>query len=82
MQDGQNLFRINDSEYGKIWDIQPTLDNMILSGEIQEIIVIGIWNTHERCDEYTNTFDPEENCGGKADKYLDFIEKEMLEWAK
>jgi len=30
MQDGQNLFSIKDSEYGKIWNIKPTLDNLII----------------------------------------------------
>ena len=80
MQDGQNLFNVSDSEYGQIWDIKPTLDELMLSGSIRELIVVGIWNTKQRCDEYTNTYDPELGCGGKADLYLRFIREEMVPW--
>ena len=50
MQDGQNLFNVEDSQFGKIWNIKPTLDNFILNGSIEEIIVVGIWNTPDRCN--------------------------------
>ena len=80
MQNSQNLFNVSDSEYWQIWDIKPTLDELMLSASIRELIVVGIWNTKQRCDEYTNTYDPELGCGGKADLYLRFIREEMVPW--
>lgn len=40
-----------------------------------EILVVGLYNTPDRNDEYTYVYDPSEMMGGKGNQYLDFIEK-------
>jgi hypothetical protein len=37
------------------------------------MIVVGIWNTNQRNNEYTYSYDKSEGFGGKGDSYLDFI---------
>lgn len=37
-------------------------------------MVVGLYNTQDRMNEYTYSYDPSEGFGGKGDKYLDFIE--------
>lgn len=45
---------------------------------MREIIVVGIWNTNDRNNEYTYSYDASYQFGGKGDKYLDFIEQELI----
>lgn len=78
MHDGQNLFDPSKAAFGVAWMCQNTTNRLIVEGKIREIIIVGIWNTQERNTEYTYSYDPEEKFGGKGDKYLDFIEKELL----
>lgn len=73
MHDGQNLFEDSKAAFGVAWKIQDTLNALIGSGKIQEVIVVGIWNTNDRMNEYTYSYDPSYKFGGKGDLYLDFI---------
>jgi predicted alpha/beta superfamily hydrolase len=41
------------------------------------VIVVGIWNTNDRTNEYTYSYDPAYKFGGKGDLYLDFIQQEL-----
>jgi predicted alpha/beta superfamily hydrolase len=54
--------------------IQDTIDPLIYNGIIEEVLVIGAWNTADRMNEYTYSFDSSEGFGGKGDLYLDFVE--------
>ena len=45
---------------------------------MEELIVIGPYNTVNRTTEYTYSFDSEERAGGKGDLYLDWIEQTLL----
>jgi predicted alpha/beta superfamily hydrolase len=51
---------------------------LIIGGEIEPLIIVGIYNTGEhRIEEYTPTFDPRQKKGGKADHYGRFIVEEL-----
>lgn len=55
MQDGQNIFDPSTSSFGIDWQIDETTDSLIESNLIQEIIVVGIYNTIQRGTEYKNS---------------------------
>lgn len=50
MHDGQNLFE--GSESAVDWGIEPAMLHLIEAGEIPPAIVVGVWNTHLRYEEY------------------------------
>lgn len=82
MHDGQNLFNDSTSFSGISWDVGGTLDQMILSGAAEEILVVGLYNTPARDWEYTYSYDPSEGFGGRGDAYLDWIERAVLPWTR
>ena len=55
MQDGQNIFDPSTSSFGVDWQIDETADSLIKAKSIEEIIVVGIYNTYKRRVEYTPT---------------------------
>lgn len=78
MQDGQNLF---DSETsfikGNYWRMGETADQMIASGEIEPLIIVGIYNTGpQRIQEYTPVEDNRLG-GGRADTYGQMLVEEL-----
>jgi hypothetical protein len=52
MHDGQNLFDKATAGYGMEWQIDETLDRLIREGKVRPTIVVGIWNTPKRLQEY------------------------------
>ncbi|MBI2569118.1 MAG: alpha/beta hydrolase [Candidatus Schekmanbacteria bacterium] len=74
MHDGQNLFDPSTSFGGSEWEVDETLDSLVASGLARELIVVGIYNTSGRIDEYTPVPDPDYG-GGNGDAYLDFVQK-------
>ncbi len=78
MHDGQNIFaQAGDSEFGK-WEVDITADDLIEKGEIIPLIIVGISNSPDRDYEYTPTYDQEEETGGFADTYLNFLTQELM----
>ena len=73
MHDGQNLFNDSTSFAGQAWNIQNTLNQQIYAGNIDEVIIIGIYNTQFRIYEYTYSFDITYNDGGGSDYYTQFV---------
>ncbi len=55
MQDGQNIFDPSTSSFGTDWQIDETADSLIRYGAINEIIIVGIYNTARRSEEYVNS---------------------------
>lgn len=53
MNDGQNLF--DASITGQEWNADETTQQLILNGEIEPIIIVGIASTADRFEEYTPT---------------------------
>jgi predicted alpha/beta superfamily hydrolase len=90
MHDGQNLFDPATS-YGKVdWAVDEAMTGLIERGAVREAIVVGVWNTPKRRDEYM----PQRPVQGKikfnvpgaedldaadiiSDRYLAFLVKEL-----
>jgi predicted alpha/beta superfamily hydrolase len=70
LHDGQNLFDGNTSYIpGRTWSVHETADRLIAAGEVEPLIIVGIYNTGEhRIREYTPTADPKYG-GGEAGLY-------------
>lgn len=55
MQDGQNIFDPSTSSFGSEWRIDETADSLIKVEAINEIIIVGIYNTSQRSSEYSKS---------------------------
>jgi predicted alpha/beta superfamily hydrolase len=69
MHDGQNLIDPKTSFAGKDWQVDETVTKLIKEYKMKEIIVVGINNTKDRLEEYSDT--------EKGEKYLTFIIEEL-----
>ncbi|HEX8937049.1 MAG TPA: alpha/beta hydrolase-fold protein [Sphingomicrobium sp.] len=52
MHDGQNLFDKATAGYGMEWEIDEHLSQLIADEKVRPTIVVGIWNTPKRLQEY------------------------------
>lgn len=78
LQDGQNLFDPSTAFLGQDWSVDVTADEMIHSGAIPPVLIVGINNTGvRRISEYTPTRDPRRRKGGKADRYAQMLAREI-----
>jgi len=59
------------------WRCGTTLDRLIVTGQMEELIVIGVDNTPDRIDELTYSYDPEEKAGGKG-KHMSYLHFNLL----
>ena len=91
MHDGQNLFNASTSYAGVAWDCQDTVNSYVVQGLMEEVLIVGVYNTPDRIDEYTYSYDPcyttniRGDCvggGGKGDLYLDFLVEEVIPFVK
>lgn len=71
MHDGNNIFDARTS-FADEWEVDETIEKLVSQGKMQDIIVVGIYNTSDRIDEYTPCPDSSHG-GGKAQIYADFI---------
>lgn len=69
MQDGQNIMDPKTAYIGVDWEVDETVTRLIKAGELQEIIVVGIYNTPERLEEYSDSH--------KGKNYLKFIVEQL-----
>ena len=78
LQDGQNLFDPDTSFIpGKYWRVGETADELIMTGAIEPLVIVGIYNTGERrIDEYTPVEDKRLG-GGQADAYGQMLVEEL-----
>ncbi|MDQ3068192.1 MAG: alpha/beta hydrolase-fold protein [Acidobacteriota bacterium] len=79
LHDGQNLFDgATAFVAGQDWHVNATADAMIREGEIEPLIIVGIYNTGEhRIDDYTPTRDRKHRKGGDADLYGQMLTQEV-----
>jgi predicted alpha/beta superfamily hydrolase len=79
MHDGQNLFDAATSFVpGMDWRVGHTADDFILTGAVQPLIIVGIYNAGKaRINEYTPTKAPRLG-GGRADRYAKFLMQEVM----
>lgn len=78
MHDGQNLFDGATSFIpGQEWRVDETTERLIAAGKIEPLIVVGVYNTKDRIDEYTPAADAKYKMGGKADLYGRMLVEEL-----
>ena len=69
MHDGQNMFDPKTSFNNTDWQMDEASDSLIKNGTIDPLIIVGIYNTRDRSDEYSDT--------KKSDQYHQFIIKSV-----
>jgi enterochelin esterase-like enzyme len=81
MQDGQNLFDPRTSFIkGRTWQMREQTDAGIEAGEIEPLIIVGIYNTGDRrLAEYTHEPDRKMG-GGEAGDYGLMLTRELMPW--
>jgi enterochelin esterase-like enzyme len=79
LHDGQNLFDGSTSYIpGRVWGAHETADELIASGRVEPLIIVGIHNAGvARIDEYTPTSTIRIG-GGKADLYGRMLIEEVM----
>jgi enterochelin esterase-like enzyme len=81
LQDGQNLFDGRTSFIpGRTWQVRENADAAIEAGEVEPLIIVGIYNTGDRrLAEYTHERDWQRG-GGAAATYGLLLTEELLPW--
>ena len=81
LHDGQNLFDGRTSFVkGRTWMVREHADEAIKAGEIEPLVIVGIYNTGDRrLAEYTHEYNWQMG-GGEADKYGDLLTRELMPW--
>jgi len=82
MHDGQNIF--DGSRMGMEWQMDEIAERLITAGQIEPVIIVGVFNTEVRMDEYSPTAvdrrQPDGTVakgGGKADLYGRLLIEEL-----
>ena len=52
MHDGQNVFDPATSSFGVDWGVDETMTRLVESGQVREAIVVAVWTTPKRREEY------------------------------
>jgi enterochelin esterase-like enzyme len=55
MHDGQNIVDPATSYTGIDWQVDEAVDSLSRTGLMEEVIVVGVYNTPDRTEEYTDT---------------------------
>ena len=81
LQDGQNLFDGRTSFIpGRTWAVRDHADAAIEAGEVEPLVIVGIYNTGDRrLAEYTFQRDWQMG-GGEADEYGLMLTRELMPW--
>ncbi len=69
MHDGQNIIDPKTAFAGKDWRVDETVVRLSKARRMKEIIVVGIYNTQERLEEYSYC--------GRGHQYLKFVVDEL-----
>jgi enterochelin esterase-like enzyme len=81
LQDGQNLFDGRTSYVpGRTWQVRENADAAIKAGEVEPLVIVGIYNTGDRrLAEYTFERDWQMG-GGEAGAYGKLMTEELMPW--
>jgi enterochelin esterase-like enzyme len=80
LHDGQNLFDPRTAFAGHAWQVREHADAAIEAGEVEPLVIVGIYNTGERrLAEYTHDKNQKMG-GGEADSYGLMITRELMPW--
>lgn len=80
MHDGNNVMDPRTSFAGVAWEVNNTVERLVRENLMDEIIVVGVYNTPARMYEYTWTqmvIDGTVPQGGHGKKYARFLAKEL-----
>jgi predicted alpha/beta superfamily hydrolase len=77
LHDGQNLFDEATSAFGSEWKADETAERLIGAGKIRPVILVGIYNTAGRMDEYSPWPDARFGGRGRGDLYARFVVEEV-----
>lgn len=80
MHDGNNVMDPRTSFAGVAWEVNDSVERLVAAGQMEEIIVVGVYNTPARMYEYTWTqmvIDGPTPQGGHGKKYAQFLVKEL-----
>ncbi|MBC7789113.1 MAG: alpha/beta hydrolase [Anaerolineae bacterium] len=79
LHDGQNLFNHPQAD-GSVerWSCELTIDALLQKGNVEPLIVVGIWNAgHERIEEYAPTRNERLGAGGKLVQHGEMIVRDL-----
>ena len=81
LQDGQNLFDPRTSFIpGRTWQMREQADAAIQAGEVEPLVIVGVYNTGDRrIAEYTPERDWQMD-GGEAASYGLLLTRELMPW--
>ncbi len=81
LNDGQNLFDGRTSFIkDRTWEVREAADAAIEAGEVEPLVIVGIYNTGDRrLAEYTHERDWQMG-GGEADDYGLLLTRELIPW--
>lgn len=68
--DGQNIFNPATSYTGVDWALDEWVDSLISTQQMEEVIIVGVWNSPKRYLEYM------------PEKAVDYFTEEELNWVK
>lgn len=78
MHDGQNLFDSATAFGGQEWHLDETADSMVMAGQIEPLIIVGINHMGEdRMHELTPTASRKHKAGGRGPRYAKFVIEEL-----
>ncbi|RMH78969.1 MAG: histidine kinase, partial [Calditrichaeota bacterium] len=69
MHDGQNLFDPQTAYTGVDWEVDETATRLIEEGKIEAIIIVGVYNTVDRVEEYS--------LSPKGERYRRFLIRQL-----
>jgi predicted alpha/beta superfamily hydrolase len=68
MHDGQNIMNTKTAAFGVEWSVDEMAQSLIQGGQMEPIIIVGVYNTDDRIPEYTQVPTTQYG-GGKANDY-------------
>lgn len=77
LQDGQNLFDASTSFAGVEWQVDETAQDLIKSGKIDPVIIVGIYNSPDRTPEFTPFDKTPTGEDGRGSLYGRFVVEEV-----
>jgi enterochelin esterase-like enzyme len=77
LQDGQNIFDESTSVFGVEWGADEAAERLIIEQKMEPAILVAIYNSSHRIDEYT-PFPDRQHGGGKASLYRAFLVHEVI----
>lgn len=77
LQDGQNIFDQSTAVFGVEWGADEAAERLIVEQKIEPVILVAVYNSRHRLEEYTPFPDPKHG-GGEAMLYREFLIREVI----